>query len=122
MKKQTLWKTVFFILFTLLLIFAWLGFGERGLLRLHRTEMERRALSEKIRRLAEENKALYEEVQRLRSDMKYLETVVREELNLIKENEVIYRFGKGKNSGDSTLPNAHYSPGKAEKKNHETGG
>lgn len=73
-------------------IVAWLGFGERGLIRLYHTEMERQAFIERIRRLDEENKALLKEVQRFRTDMKYVESVVRRELNLIKKNEIIYRF------------------------------
>jgi len=71
---------------------AWLGFGERGLIRLYHTEMERQAYIDRIRRLDKENKELLKEVQRFRTDMKYVESVVRRELNLIKKNEVIYRF------------------------------
>ena len=61
-----------------------------------RTEIERQASIDRIRKLAEENEALIEEVQRFRTDMEYVESVARKELNLIRENEVIYRLGKGK--------------------------
>ena len=73
-------------------IVAWLGFGERGLIHLYHTEMERQSYIERIHRLDEENKALFREIQRFRTDMKYVESVVRRELNLIKKNEMIYRF------------------------------
>ena len=79
-------------------IVAWLGFGKHGLFHLYHTGLERQAYVEKIRRLAEENQALLEEVYLLRSDMNYVETVARKELNLIKENELIYRFNKEKAS------------------------
>ena len=55
--------------------------------------MERQAHVDKIRLLAEENRTLMEEVRRLRNDMNYVESLARRELNLIKKNEVIYRFG-----------------------------
>lgn len=86
-------------------IVAWLGFGEQGLIHLYRTEMERQAHTDKIRRLAQENQALLEEIDRLRTDIKYVELVVRRQLNLIKENEVIYRFEK-KEGGSSGLSRA----------------
>ena len=73
---------------------VWLWFGEGGFARLYRSEAERQSCIERIHRLAEENQALLDEVKLLRTDMKYVESVARRELNLIKENEVIYRFSK----------------------------
>lgn len=91
-KKKKIWKILLIALCLTGAIVAWLGFGERGLIRLYHTEMERQAFIERIRRLDEENKALLKEVQRFRTDMEYVESVVRRELNLIKKNEIIYRF------------------------------
>ena len=54
--------------------------------------MERQAHIERIQELVEENQALLEEIERLRTDMSYIESVARRELNLIRENEVVYRF------------------------------
>ena len=72
----------------------WLWFGEGGFARLYRSEAERQSCIERIHRLAAENQALLDEVKLLRTDMKYVESVARRELNLIKKNEVIYRFSK----------------------------
>jgi len=80
------------IFFFLAPIIYWLSFGEHGFVHLYRTEMKRQAYLARIQKLAEKNQALMEEVQRLRKDMKYVETVARDELNLVKKNEVIYRF------------------------------
>ena len=91
-KKKKIWKILLIALCLTGAIVAWLGFGERGLIRLYHTEMERQAYIDRIRRLDKENKALLKEVQRFSTDMKYAESVVRRELNLIKKNEVIYRF------------------------------
>lgn len=101
------------VLCLLIGIVAWLGFGEQGLIHLYRTEMERQAHTDKIRRLAEENQALLEEIDRLRTDIKYVELVVRRQLNLIKENEVIYRFEK-KEGGSSGLSRATVPGGQQE--------
>ncbi|MCP4669240.1 MAG: septum formation initiator family protein, partial [Deltaproteobacteria bacterium] len=75
-------------------IAAWLVFGEYGLTRLHRKEMERQTYLESIRRLDEENRALIKEINRLRNDKKYIEGVVRKELHLVKPDEMVYRFKK----------------------------
>ena len=71
-----------------------LWFGKNGLDRLYQSKAERQACVERIRRLAEKNQTFFNEVQLLRTDIKYLESVARKKLSLIKENEVIYRFGK----------------------------
>ena len=65
--------------------------------------MERQAYLDNIRLLAEENRALLDEIHRLRSDMKYVESVARKELNLVKENEVIYRFEEGGDKSDDDV-------------------
>ncbi|MBL7212196.1 MAG: septum formation initiator family protein [Desulfobacteraceae bacterium] len=103
--KSKFWKIPLIILCLLIGIVAWLGFGEQGLIHLYRTEMERQAHMDKIRRLAEENQDLLKEIDRLRTDMKYVESVARRQLNLIKENEVIYRF-ETEEGGSSGLSSA----------------
>jgi len=82
---------------------AWLGFGERGFINLHRIETERQAHLERIRLLNEENQALLNEINRLRTDLEYAESVARRELNLIRENEVIFRFKRDEPSNKITL-------------------
>ena len=72
---------------------AWLWYGESGFVHLYQAKVEREASLERIRILSEENQALLEEIHRLRTDMSYVEFLARERLNLVKENEVIYRFG-----------------------------
>ena len=81
---------------------AWLGFGKQGLVHLYKTEMDRQACVERIRLLAEENQSLLEEIHRLRTDMKYIESLARKEFNLIKENEMVYRFKEEKRR--TTIP------------------
>ncbi len=78
-----------FLIF-LLLIYAVVG--ERGAIHLWRLQGEKAKLDEQNFRLQKENNALREKITRLRSDDFYLETIAREELNLVRPGEVIYRF------------------------------
>lgn len=89
---KKLLKIPFIVLLLALLSGAWLWFGEGGFVRLYHSEAERQACIDRIRRLAEENEVLLNEVHLLRTDPEYLESVARRNLNLIKENEVVYRF------------------------------
>lgn len=78
------------------LVVAWLGFGERGFIHLYRMDRERQAYQEKINTLERENRELLDEIQRLRSDREYVENLGRRELGLVKEDEIMYRFGTKK--------------------------
>ena len=101
-KKKNFWKFALLILCFLAPLLAWLGFGDHGLIHLYHKEMERQARVETIRQLAEENQSMLEEIRRLRTDMEYIESVARKELNLIKQNEIVYRFDK-KDKHDNTV-------------------
>jgi len=91
------------ILLFLLPLMAWLGFGERGFINLYRIERERQSYLERIRLLRAENQALLSEVNCLRTDLEYAESVARRELNLIRENEIIFRFKREKPANKLTL-------------------
>ena len=78
------------------LVAAWLGFGERGFIHLYRMDRERQTYQEKINKLERENRELLDEIHRLRSDREYVENLGRRELGLVKEDEIIYRFGTKK--------------------------
>jgi cell division protein FtsB len=77
---------------------TWLGFGKRGFLHLYRMEMRRQACIERIRGIEKENQTIIEEIQRLNTDEAYLESVARKELGLVKEDEILYRFGREHNN------------------------
>ncbi len=91
-KQKTYWQNILIIACLLSLILIWLGFGDQGLLHLYRKYMEKQAYIERINQLTKENMALQEEIRRLRTDREYVEELVRKELNLVKKNEIIYRF------------------------------
>jgi cell division protein FtsB len=77
-------------LIALLLIYAVVG--ERGAIHLWRLQGEQGKLDEQNYRLQKDNEALREKIARLRSDNYFLEKIAREELNLVRPGEVIYRF------------------------------
>lgn len=66
--------------------------GERGALHLWRLRGEKNQLDEQNFRLQKENDALRRRITRIRRDDRYLEKLAREELNLVRPGEVVYRF------------------------------
>lgn len=66
--------------------------GERGVLHLWRLRGEKAKLDEQNYRLQKENEGLRERISKLRNDNFYLEKMAREELNLVRPGEIIYRF------------------------------
>jgi cell division protein FtsB len=68
--------------------------GERGALHLWRLRGEKSHLDEQNYRIQRENEALRQRIWRLRNDDVYLEKLAREELNLVRPGEVVYRFPK----------------------------
>ena len=90
--KKRLWKIPALIVCLSVTVGAWLAFGDRGLLDLYSMEMQRQACIERIEQLSRENQELQKELELLSHDMEYVETLIRRKLNLVKDNEVIYRF------------------------------
>jgi cell division protein FtsB len=66
--------------------------GERGVLHLWRLRGEKAKLDEENYRLQRENETLRQRISKLHNDNSYLEKLAREELNLVRPGEIIYRF------------------------------
>ena len=67
-------------------------FGERGVLHLWRLYGEENRLNEQNYRLQKANEALRRRIYRIRNDDAYLEKLAREELNLVRPGDIVYRF------------------------------
>ena len=110
---------LYFLTSLILLLFVYTVFGERGAIHLWRLRGEKITLDEKNFRLQKENAALRLRISRLRTDDLYLEQVAREELNLVRPGEVIYRFPwtRPKNSRTAALsaPALESPPSSAQK-------
>jgi cell division protein FtsB len=87
-------------LIALLLIHAVIG--ERGAIHLWRLQGEKAKLDEQNYRLQKDNESMREKIARLRSDNYFLEKIAREELNLVRPGEVIYRFRAPQRAGSSS--------------------
>ncbi len=82
-----------YLLASLILLLALVSvLGERGVLHLSRLRGEKHQLDEQIYRLQKANEALRQRIVRIRNDNHYLEKLAREELNLVRPGEVVYRF------------------------------
>jgi len=66
--------------------------GERGAVHLWRLRGEKNRLDEQNYQLQKENEALRQRISRIRNDNRYLEKLAREELNMVRPGEVVYRL------------------------------
>ena len=93
--------------------------GERGALHLWRLRGEKTQLDEQNYRLQKTNEELRQRIARIRNDNRYLEKLAREELNLVRPGEVVYRFPKaeaGANRAGQVSESASQSPPLTEQK------
>lgn len=67
-------------------------FGERGLLRIHHLNQEKKVIEEKVAALQAENDQLKREIEALKTDRRYLESIARKDFGLVRPNEIIYQF------------------------------
>lgn len=104
-------------LIVLLLIYAVVG--DRGAIHLWRLQGEKAKLDEHNYRLQKDNQALREKITRLRNDDFYLEKIAREELNLVRPGEIIYRFSSSRPENDKSRalsdPASESRPSRAQK-------
>ncbi len=91
-KKKSFLKGFVIVLCLLVPLVAWLALSRRGILKVYRMDLERQRCIDRISALKKENKELMDEIRRLKKDPDYVEKVARQELGLIRKNEVIYRF------------------------------
>jgi len=78
-----------FLLLASLLLIIW---SPNGLLHLRQLHVEQQELVKKNHILEKQNHYLYEEISRLQDDPAAIESLAREELGLVKENELIFHF------------------------------
>ena len=67
-------------------------FSHRGLYRIYRLRQERQAVEQENTRLATENARLARTIDRLQHDPEYIQDRIRQELNFVKKNELIFQF------------------------------
>lgn len=67
-------------------------FSSHGYLRFKELEAENAELEERITKAEKENAQLREEIKRMESDLEAVEELLRTDLGLIRDGEVVYRF------------------------------
>ena len=83
----------FIILFVVcLIILVYAVLGDKGFVHLHRSQGELRQLQERIAGIEEENRLLRQEIKRLKTDPAYIEHLARQDLGMLRENEVLFLF------------------------------
>ncbi|HTN70323.1 MAG TPA: septum formation initiator family protein [Methylomirabilota bacterium] len=90
--------------FLIVLLSLYTIIGERGALHLWRLGAEKATLDEQNYRRQRDNEALRQRISRLRNDNFYLEKLAREELNLVRPGEVIYRFPSAEDRKSRATP------------------
>ncbi|HSR13702.1 MAG TPA: septum formation initiator family protein [Thermodesulfobacteriota bacterium] len=88
-KKYILYLSIFA---SGMLLFA--VFGSRGLVQIYKLKEEKNRIAAANGRLQEENRRLSHQVARLRNSREEIEKVARDELGLVRKDELVYHFEK----------------------------
>jgi cell division protein FtsB len=94
-----LWRRIvlFFLVFLNLFLFFRLIWSDQGVFAYIDLKHRYRKLKQQLEEVDEKSRNVSREIRRLKSDKSYQEKVVRERMNFVKENEVLYVFPE---SGD----------------------
>jgi cell division protein FtsB len=88
-----------YLLSSLILLLALVTIvGDRGALHLWRLRGEKSRIDEQNYRMQANNEALRQRIARVRHDDHYLEKLAREELNMVRPGEIVYRFSKSESA------------------------
>jgi len=100
-KRQRFEYWVIWLLFLALFFIVLSIFGQNGLLQIGELKRTRKSLTDQVVALQEENDDLRKEIRGLREDPFFIEEVAREELDLVRPNEVVYHFipSRGESEG-----------------------
>ena len=90
-----------FAILALFLMLFFVIFGENGLADLNLLRQQRDNLKEKNHQLEQENLSLYREIDRLKHDLNYIENVARQELGMIKKDEIIFKINNSGKKNDA---------------------
>ena len=88
-RQKIILAIVFFAMFNLLLVVL---FGDNGWLELRRLDQTHRNLVKANHLLTRENLKMYRSIDRLQTDSAYIENIARQELGMIRSDELIFKF------------------------------
>ena len=87
--KQNILLSIIFL--SLMVLFLYIIFGQHGYSDLVNLKQEQHKSIQKNERLARENLAFRIEIDRLKHDLEYIENIARQELGMIKKDEIILK-------------------------------
>ena len=73
-------------------------FGDNGLVELKKRQYMHKALLDRNTQLTAENALMYTTIDRLKGDSVYIENIARQELGMIRADELIFKFKNNSNS------------------------
>ena len=79
-------------IFILAAYFMVIIFGDNGLIDLNRKKTRLKEIQAENQAIEKENFRLYRRVNRLKNDPEFLEYIIRQELSLIGEDELVFKF------------------------------
>jgi cell division protein FtsB len=82
-----------------LILISYIGMiftSENGLQDLKAMKQELQQINAKNKEIQEENIEIYREIERLKTDPAYMENIAREELKMIGEKEIVFKFDDAK--------------------------
>ena len=89
-KREKVFFTILAILILILIVLIWTN--DRGLNKYIQNLKEYEQLEKEMTKLKEENEILKKEIKLMEKDQYFYEKVAREDLNMIKEGEIIIKF------------------------------
>lgn len=84
-----------------ILLLGRLFFSEQGLTGYNVLKAETTDLALELEKINEKNLALSREIELLNSDEKYIEKIIRNKLNFVKNNEILYLFQENQSPSTS---------------------
>lgn len=91
-----IWRVVILLALGIcnVVLFSRVIWGSTGILEYRELKNRHESLQKEIRALDAENLALSKEIRLLQTDNKYVEKIVRQRLHYVRDNEILYIFGK----------------------------
>ncbi|MBE9536136.1 MAG: septum formation initiator family protein [Proteobacteria bacterium] len=94
MKNKRLNEMVWGGILIATLLVAYTFFSERGLVKSRVLSMERDAIVSKVNAIEADNRSLSANIESLRGNMETIEKTARTELDLVREDEILFKFNK----------------------------
>ena len=92
MNKSSFNKTIGAGILLIALLVVYTFFSDRGLLKVGKLSAENEAIVEATRLMEEQNKSLASEKDALENDLDTIERAARENLDMTRSDEIIYKF------------------------------